>query len=80
MKVLTLNIPETLNLDEKEARILLAVTLFQNGRLSIGQAADLAGYTKNTFMELLGDFGVSIFNYTEADLENDILNVKAYHI
>lgn len=79
MKVLTLNIPETLNLDEKEARTMLAAHLYQKGRLSLGQAAELAGYSKRTFMELLGDFDVSVFNYTEAGLENDIENAKTYH-
>jgi predicted HTH domain antitoxin len=80
MKVLTLNIPETVNLDEKEARTMLAANLYAKGRLSLGQGAELAGYSKKTFMELLSDFGVSIFDYTATELENDILNAKAYHI
>ena len=80
MKVLTLNIPETVMLDEKEAKTMLAANLYAKGRLSLGQAAELAGYSKKTFMELLGDFGVSLFNYTDTELENDILNAKAYHI
>ena len=80
MKTLTLNIPETVDLNEKEARTMLAANLYEIGKLSLGQAAELAGYTKRTFMELLGNFNVSIFNQDYKELENDILNAKSYHL
>ncbi|WP_295233008.1 UPF0175 family protein [Sediminibacterium sp.] len=72
MKTLTLQIPD--NLDERYAKTFLAAKLFEKGDLSLGQAADLAGYTKRTFMELLANYDVSIFNYTEIDLTNDVSN------
>lgn len=75
--MLTLNLPDSLN--EKEVQLFLAAKLYENQTLTLGQAAELAGYSKATFMQLLADFDVSIFNYTEADLENDIQNAKAYH-
>jgi predicted HTH domain antitoxin len=77
MKTLTLQIPD--NIDEQEAKILLAVRLYEKSALSLGQAADVAGYSKRAFMEILGDYGVSIFNYSETELENDILNAQDYH-
>jgi len=80
MKTLTLNIPETVDLNEKEAKTMLAANLYEIGKLSLGQAAELAGYTKRTFMELLGNFNVSVFSQDSAELENDILNAKSYHI
>ena len=80
MKVLTINIPETLDLNEKEAKTILAASLFETGKLSLGQAAELSGYSKRTFMELLSDYGVSIFNSDEAQLEKDIENAKYDHI
>lgn len=80
MKILTLQIPDTVELDEQEARMLLAARLYEKGTLSLGQAADLAGYTKRTFMELLGKYNVSIFNYSEEELENDIRNAKNYNL
>ena len=67
MKTLTLQIPD--NLDEKEAQTLLAAKLYEKGNLTLGQAAELAGYTKRTFMELLANYDVSIFNYTEEELD-----------
>lgn len=70
MKTLTLQIPD--DLDKRYAKTFLAAKLFEKGDLSLGQAADLAGYTKRTFMELLANYDVSIFNYTEIDLINDV--------
>lgn len=79
MKTLTIEIPDSLNLDEKEAKTFLAAKLYEKGSLSLGQASDMAGYTKREFMELLSRYDVSIFNYSESELENDILNAKNYH-
>lgn len=78
MKTWTLQIPDSL--DEREAKTLLAAKLYENGSLSLGQAADLAGYSKRTFMELLGNYEVSVFNYTESELDNDIKNAQNYHL
>ncbi len=72
--------PDTVDLNEQEAKTILAARLYEKGSLSLGQAADFAGYTKRTFMELLADFKVSDFNYSETDLENDILNAKGWNI
>jgi predicted HTH domain antitoxin len=79
MKVLTLHIPEHIELDDKEAAMLLATKLYEQGKLSLGHAAELAGYSKRTFMELLGQYNVSIFQYDEQELENDIKNAARYH-
>jgi len=47
---------------------LLAVKLFETGKLSIGQAAKLAGYSKRTFIELLSKMGIPVINYPDEDL------------
>ena len=80
MKTVTLEIPDSVNIDGKEAKTLLAAKFYENGSLSLGQAAELAGYSKRTFMELLANYNVSIFNYSEAELEKDILNAQGYHL
>ena len=80
MKTLIINLPETVDITPKEATMVLAAQLYQMGKLSLGQAADLAGYSKRTFMELLGGYGVSVFNYPIEDLDNDLLHAKNYHI
>lgn len=78
MKTLTLEIPD--NLDEKEAKTLFAAKLYEKGSLSLGQAAELAGYSKRTFIELLGNYEVSIFAYSEKELDKDIKNAQNYHL
>jgi len=51
---------------------LLATKLYETGRLSLGQAAKLAGYSKRTFMELLGKNGVPVFDYPADDLKREM--------
>lgn len=70
MNELKVQLPANVSLDE--AQLLLAVKLFETGKLSIGQAAKLAGYSKRTFIELLGKMGVPVINYPAEDLEREI--------
>jgi len=79
MRKLTLEIPEDLDLKDKEVVMLLAGKLYEQGRLSLGQAAELAGYSKRTFMELLGNYGISVFNYPPEELVKDVENARKYH-
>lgn len=74
MKTLTLNLPDTLDMDEKQIAMLVTTRLYEQGRLSLGQAAEVAGLTKRTFAELLGSYDVSIFNFPVSDLSKDIAN------
>ncbi|MBP9689389.1 MAG: UPF0175 family protein [Bacteroidia bacterium] len=74
MKVLTLNIPDSLDIDNRDIAMLVATQLYEQGKLSMGQAAELAGLTKRTFAELLGSYNVSIFNYPATDLSKDVAN------
>ncbi|GAB3413497.1 UPF0175 family protein [Niabella aquatica] len=78
MKAMTVQIPD--HLDEREAKTMLAARLYEKGSLSLGQAAELAGYTKRAFMEVLGSYDVSVFNYSETELEKDILGAQNYHL
>jgi predicted HTH domain antitoxin len=67
---LTIDLPVDITL--QEARFLLAAKLFEIGRLSLGQAAELADYSKATFMELLGKVGIPVFDYPAEDLEKEM--------
>jgi predicted HTH domain antitoxin len=80
MKTLTLQIPDTLDLDDREAAMLLAAKLYEQGKLSLGQAAEMADYSKRTFMELLSRYNVPIFDYDPSEIENDIKNAGNYRI
>ena len=48
-----------------EAKILLAVKLYELGRLSTGAAAQLAGVPKPLFLMKLADYDVDTFDLTK---------------
>lgn len=74
MRSIVLQLPDTVEIDNSELLMLLAAKLYEKGRLSLGQAAALAGLRKRTFAELLGKYDVSIFNYPAEELAKDIKN------
>jgi predicted HTH domain antitoxin len=76
---ITLELPDQLDMDEKELLLMLAAHLYGDGKLSMGRAAALAGVDKRTLMENLGRFGVPVFNYPPEDLENDIRHAAGGH-
>jgi predicted HTH domain antitoxin len=71
MKNITLNIPDNLNLNERETKRFLAAKLYESGKLSLGQAAELAGLSKVAFSEILADYNVSFINYPPTDVIRD---------
>jgi predicted HTH domain antitoxin len=74
MKTLTLNIPDTLEVNSQDLAMLVSTKLYEQGKLSLGQAAEVAGLTKRTFAELLANYDVSIFNFPATDLSSDVAN------
>lgn len=56
----------------QEARLLLAVKLYEMGRLSTGLAARFAGVPRSVFIFLLGRYGLSPFGQEPDELEEDI--------
>jgi len=74
MRTVTLSLPENLEVDNRELVMLLASKLYEQGKISLGQAAELAGLTKRTFAELLSKYDVSIFNFPSSGLSNDVAN------
>ena len=74
MKTVTLHVPDTVEMDSHEIAMLIASQLYEQGKLSLGQAAAMAGLTKRTFAELLGKYNVSIFNYPASDIAGDVAN------
>jgi predicted HTH domain antitoxin len=57
---------------KEDARALLAVKLFETGRLSLGQSATVAGMTRRTFLDTLARQGISPANYPAAELAGEI--------
>lgn len=74
MKTIQLNVPENLDLKEYDYAMIVATKLYEDAKLSAGQAAGIAGLSKRAFIEMLGKFGVSIFTTSVSDLKSDIAN------
>jgi len=74
MKTVNFKIPDTIDLDDKDVAMIVASSLYEKGKISLGQAADLVGITKREFIELLGKYDVSVFNYPPSDLLKDVSN------
>jgi predicted HTH domain antitoxin len=70
MSTLTVDLP--LSLDPERARLLLAIRLFEEGDVSLGYAAEMAGYSVRTFIELLGKRGIPVVDYPERDLDQEL--------
>ena len=67
MKSLTISLPEEIELPR--AKMIIAASLFEQGILSSGQAAELVGIPRRQFLEEVGKYGVSIFGETVGDIE-----------
>ena len=74
LRTLQLNFPNTIEQSDEELRLLIAAKLYENGTLTSGQAAELAGLSKREFIEVLGNYNVSVFSTLVEDLEADIEN------
>ncbi len=67
-----IDLPESLQLGKFEVSMLLAVKLFEEGLITSGQGAEMVGLSKHTFIEMLGKYKVSIFQYDMDELEDDL--------
>ena len=59
---------------EHEAAFLLALKLFELGRLSAGKAAELCGLTKLTFLWKAGEMGVPAVRLDNDQFEAEFTN------
>jgi len=59
---------------EAEARLLLAVKLYELGRVSTGMAARVAGMSRVAFLFALSRFGLSPVGLEPGELAGDLAN------
>jgi len=71
---LLLSLKESPEEFEAEARLLLAVKLYELGRVTTGRAAQLAGLGRVEFMFSLGRFGLSPIGVDPEELSEDLAN------
>ncbi len=60
----------------QQIRLLAAVAYFQEKKLSLGKAAQLAGVNRLAFMDILAEQGLVIFDYDETELTAELEGIK----
>lgn len=68
----TLTVDLPFGIDPDEALLLLSMKLFEEGKVSLGFAAQMAGYTKRTYMELLSKRGIPVVDYPPEELDGEL--------
>lgn len=61
---------------ENEARLLLALKLYETGKLSTGLAAQVAGVPRSAFIFELSQHGLSPFGQSAEEIEEDLANAR----
>ena len=72
MRSVTIQIPDNVEISGQDLKFRLAAHLYEEGKVSSGEGAMIAGVSKRYFIENIGKYGVSIFNYSEAELLEEI--------
>lgn len=67
---ITVDLPP--GLSEDEARLFLAIKLYEVGKVSLGQAAKLSNFSKRAFIEVLGHHRIPVFNYSPEELRQEL--------
>jgi len=74
MRTIQLNIPEHLDLKDYDFSMIIASKLYEDAKLSSGEAAEMVGLSKRAFIEMLAKYGVSVLSQSVSDLHSDIEN------
>jgi predicted HTH domain antitoxin len=72
MSLNALKIELPLSLSEEEARLLLSLKLYEVGRITLGQAAKMAGFSKQSYIDVLGNYKIPVINYSPEELREEL--------
>jgi len=59
----------------QQIRLVAAIAYFQEKKLSLGKAAELAGCNRLAFMDLLAQKGIVVFDYDESLVESEFRGI-----
>ena len=68
-----LDLPDV-NIKKEELKILLAIKLFEEGIVSLEKAAEIVGYSEQTFSKILLKKGISPIKYENLNLKEEFVN------
>ncbi len=75
MKSLSFQVPDQIDLNEYDFKMAMAVKLYETGKISIGQAAEIVNISKSSLIDVMKNYGSSnLFGYSADDLKNDLEN------
>jgi len=72
---ITIDLPDQLQLTEADLRTELAIALFQQNRITLGTASQLANLHQIEFQRLIASRGICI-HYDIDDLEQDLSSLR----
>ncbi len=55
----------------KDIKLFTAMMLYEDGTLSLGKAAVLAGKSEGEFMEALSEHGIDVIRYSKWELDEE---------
>ena len=76
MTTITLQVPDFLEENHSDTVRFLAAKLYESGKLSLGQAAEMAGLPKQAFADILADYDVNYINYSFEDVMADVARIS----
>ena len=56
----------------REIVLMAAMKMFELGKLSSGKASELAGISRREFLEKCSMYGVSVFNYSDDEIAQEL--------
>lgn len=72
---ITINLPDALQISEADLRTELAISLFQQERITLGTASQLADLHQIEFQRLIASRGICV-HYDIEDLEQDLKSLR----
>ncbi|HHP7243879.1 MAG TPA: UPF0175 family protein [Elainellaceae cyanobacterium] len=72
---ITINLPDDIQVTETDLRQELAVALFQQEKITLGTASQIAGIHQIEFQRLIASRGICV-HYDVEDLEQDLSSLR----
>lgn len=76
VKIVSVKVPEAL--DEWDVKVASAVELYRVGKVTLKQAADIAGVCVEDFMKILSRRGVSVLNWPPEELKEELKSLDSF--
>ena len=76
MTIITFKVDLPADVDEREVLVALAMILYKEGKLTLKQAADLAGLSVEDFLLELGKRKASFTNITPEELREELEDIS----